>query len=77
MASSYMFATGVENSYPTVADGSRRVDEMEKCGHCEKWRQDFACVAELGIGFFSTCTPISTRTMPAARPKTPSPFSTT
>ncbi len=48
----FMFATGVENSYPTIAgpDGkSKRVDEMEKCGHYERWREDFECVASLGI----------------------------
>jgi beta-glucosidase len=44
----FMFATGIENSYPTV--GGARVDEMEKCGHYERWRTDFDCVQELGIG---------------------------
>jgi len=43
----FMFATGVENSYPTV--GRRRVDEMEKCRHYERWRDDFDCVQDLGI----------------------------
>jgi len=33
MASGFMFATGVENSYPTTRGGRHRVDEMEKCGH--------------------------------------------
>ena len=51
MASGFMFATGVENSYPTIQNGNRRVDEMEKCGHYAKWRQDFDCVDELGIRF--------------------------
>ncbi len=35
----FMFATGIENSYPTILlpDGTvHRVDEMEKCGHYEK-----------------------------------------
>jgi beta-glucosidase len=43
----FMFATGIENSYPTV--GGARVDEMAKCGHYDKWRTDFDCVQELGI----------------------------
>ncbi len=50
--SMFMFATGVENSYPTTLgpDGkSRRVDEMEKCGHYTRWREDFECVQALGI----------------------------
>ena len=45
-----MFATGIENSYPTVDGGALRVDEMERCGHYEKWRTDFDCVQDLGIG---------------------------
>ena len=48
----FMFATGVENSYPTIAgpDGKLiRIDEMEKCGHYVRWREDFECVRELGI----------------------------
>jgi len=48
----FMFTTGIENSYPTIRrpDGSRkRVDEMEKCGHYQRWREDFHLVQELGI----------------------------
>ncbi len=50
----FMFATGIENSYPTIRlpDGTRkRVDEMEKCGHYTHWQQDFALVQELGIEY--------------------------
>ena len=50
----FMFATGIENSYPTIKlpDGStKRVDEMEKVGHYERWREYFALVKELGIEF--------------------------
>jgi len=43
----FMFATGIENSYPTV--GRRRVDEMEACHHYERWRDDFDCVEQLGV----------------------------
>lgn len=49
-----MFATGIENSYPTIKlpDGSRkRVDEMEKAGHYANWKKDFELVKELGIEF--------------------------
>jgi beta-glucosidase/6-phospho-beta-glucosidase/beta-galactosidase len=49
-----MFATGIENSYPTIGlpDGStRRVDEMAKTGHYERWREDFALVREFGIDY--------------------------
>ena len=50
----FMFATGIENSYPTIAlpDGTRkRVDEMEKCGHYARWRDDFRLVGDLGIEY--------------------------
>lgn len=50
----FMFATGIENSYPTIIlpDGSKkRVDEMEKCGHYARWREDFDLVKEMGIEF--------------------------
>ena len=49
-----MFATGIENSYPTISlpDGrTKRVDEMEKCNHYQCWEQDFELVRELGIEF--------------------------
>ncbi|MEO8288419.1 MAG: family 1 glycosylhydrolase [Chloroflexota bacterium] len=53
-ARSFAFATGIENSYPTVLgrDGrTLRVDEMAKCRHYELWRQDFRCVLDLGLEF--------------------------
>jgi len=53
-----MFATGIENSYPmiTLPDGSRkRIDEMEKCGHYLRWKEDFELVKEMGIGVISSC----------------------
>lgn len=53
-AHSFMFATGIENSYPTIRlpDGTvKRVDEMEKTRHYERWREDFALVQELGVEY--------------------------
>jgi beta-glucosidase len=47
----FMFATGVENSAPTIQGGRVRMDELEKCGHYDHWRQDLDLVAELGIMF--------------------------
>ena len=50
----FMFATGIENSYPTIRlpNGStKRVDQMEKCGHYTHWRRDFELVQEQGIEF--------------------------
>jgi beta-glucosidase/6-phospho-beta-glucosidase/beta-galactosidase len=48
----FMFTTGVENSYPTIMlpDGStKRIDEMGKCGHYERWKEDFQLVDEMGV----------------------------
>lgn len=33
MTSAFMFATGIENSNPTIHNGRTRIDELEKCGH--------------------------------------------
>ena len=63
-----MFATGIENSYPTISlpDGKTlRVDEMEKCGHYKHWRKDFELVKDLGIEFLRYGPPYySTHTGP-------------
>lgn len=48
----FIFATGIENSYPVIRgrDGRpRRIDQMEKCRHYEMWREDFRLVRELGL----------------------------
>lgn len=48
----FMFATGIENSYPTItlADGTiKRIDEMEKTGHYKYWKDDFRLTKEMGI----------------------------
>ena len=55
-----MFATGIENSYPTIDHGRTRIDEMESCGHYKYWKQDFALVRELGIEFLRYGPPIHT-----------------
>ena len=55
---SFMFATGVENSIPTIDHGKTRVDELEKCRHYDRWQEDFDCVAQLGIRFLRYGPPI-------------------
>jgi beta-glucosidase/6-phospho-beta-glucosidase/beta-galactosidase len=58
-----MFATGIENSYPVVTgkDGKDfRVDEMARCGHYQRWEEDFNLVKELGIRFLRYGPPIHT-----------------
>jgi beta-glucosidase len=50
MASSlpFLFATGIENSYPTISGGAR-IDQMDKCGHYARWEEDFGLVREMGL----------------------------
>jgi beta-glucosidase len=45
----FRFATGIENSSPTIANGRIRRDQMAECGHYDQWRTDFALVHELGL----------------------------
>jgi beta-glucosidase/6-phospho-beta-glucosidase/beta-galactosidase len=54
----FMFATGIENSYPTIHGGRTRIDEMEKCRHYEHWRKDFNLVQQLGIRYLRYGPPI-------------------
>jgi beta-glucosidase/6-phospho-beta-glucosidase/beta-galactosidase len=53
-----MFATGIENSYPTIQGGRTRVDEMEKCGHYDQWEVDFRLVQDLDICFLRYGPPL-------------------
>lgn len=55
--SCFLFATGIENSYPTIAGGVR-VDEMDKCGHYERWREDLALVSQLGLRYLRWGPPL-------------------
>ena len=48
-AAGFMFATGIECSYPTVDQGSWRRDEMESTRHYEMWQEDFELARQLGI----------------------------
>jgi beta-glucosidase/6-phospho-beta-glucosidase/beta-galactosidase len=51
--SEFMFATGIENSYPTIEVNGKtqRVDEMAKCDHYDRWREDFELTKQLGIRY--------------------------
>jgi beta-glucosidase len=42
----FIFATGIENSTPTINNGKTRVDELDKCGHYKYWKKDFGLVKE-------------------------------
>ncbi|MFO0607129.1 MAG: family 1 glycosylhydrolase [Polyangiales bacterium] len=54
----FLFATGIENSYPTIDNGRTRVDEMESCRHYARWRDDFDLVEDLGIRFLRYGPPL-------------------
>src|SRR5437867_3117910 len=63
MTPAFMFATGIENSDPTIHHGRVRVDEMERCGHYKHWKLDFDLVQEMGICFLRYGVPLH-RTFP-------------
>ncbi len=45
----FMFATGIECSYPTIDQGRVRRDELAECKHYECWREDLQLVKDLGL----------------------------
>lgn len=54
LGSKFIFATGIENSYPNILlpNGTiKRVDEMEKTGHYLQWERDLDLVKQMGIEF--------------------------
>jgi beta-glucosidase len=59
-APSFMFATGIENSNPTINNGRTRIDQMAKCGHYRHWRTDFELLKELDIRFLRYGPPLHT-----------------
>jgi beta-glucosidase len=49
----FIFATGIECSYPTIetAAGRIRRDQLEECNHYARWREDLELTRDLGIRF--------------------------
>lgn len=45
----FIFATGIECSYPTADHGRWRRDEMAATRHYDRWRQDFELAREVGV----------------------------
>jgi beta-glucosidase/6-phospho-beta-glucosidase/beta-galactosidase len=48
-AGNFMFATGIECSYPTIEHGRIRRDQLAECGHYDHWREDLRLVKDLGL----------------------------
>jgi hypothetical protein len=47
--SRFIFATGIECSYPTIDGGRWRIDEMLDSDHYSRWRTDLELVCEMGL----------------------------
>ena len=47
--SGFMFATGIECSYPTIEHGRWRRDELEGTHHYRMWQRDLELAREIGI----------------------------
>ena len=45
----FMFATGIECSYPTIQNGKVRRDQLRECGHYDRWQEDLGLVKEMGL----------------------------
>ena len=48
-AGNFLFSTGIECSYPTINNGKLRRDQLEECGHYERWREDLHLVKDMGL----------------------------
>lgn len=48
---SFMFATGIECSYPTIKNCAHRVDELAATDHYRRWREDLHLTKELGVNY--------------------------
>lgn len=58
MISKFIFATGIENSVPVINNGTKRIDELEKCRHYQYWQRDIDLVKEMDIQFLRYGPPI-------------------
>jgi beta-glucosidase/6-phospho-beta-glucosidase/beta-galactosidase len=56
--SGFLFATGIECSYPTIESGRWRVDEMEMAGHYANRRTDLDLTRQLGLRYLRYGPPL-------------------
>ncbi len=44
----FIFATGIESSYPTIENGQWRLDQLQASGHYRRWREDLELARLVG-----------------------------
>ena len=49
LPNNFMFATGIECSYPTIDQGKTRRDLLAECDHYNRYKEDLGLVKELGL----------------------------
>lgn len=54
----FLFATGIECSYPTLEGGRWRMDQMAATGHYRSWRTDLELVRSLGLRYLRYGPPL-------------------
>jgi beta-glucosidase/6-phospho-beta-glucosidase/beta-galactosidase len=54
----FMFATGIECSYPTIDGGRWRVDQLKETKHYENWKLDLELVREVGLRYLRYGPPL-------------------
>ena len=54
----FMFATGIECSYPTIENGRWRRDQLAETEHYRYWRRDFELVREIGLKYLRYGLPL-------------------
>lgn len=54
----FMFATGIECSYPTIDGGRWRIDQLKETGHYEHWQRDLELVREVGLRYLRYGPPL-------------------
>ena len=54
----FMFATGIECSYPTIDGGRWRIDQLKETKHYENWRLDLKLVRDLGLRYLRYGPPL-------------------
>jgi beta-glucosidase/6-phospho-beta-glucosidase/beta-galactosidase len=54
----FMFATGIECSYPTIDGGRWRIDQLKETRHYENWKRDLELVREVGLRYLRYGPPL-------------------